>query len=485
MKTWIAFQQDIHSGLLDWETLSLSRQTTSEVISHYEAILILQEIFQQNFLHPSLFPTAEEAASALHSLCGYLTTKRWLAQPSGAIFNAARDIENYIKNTYPMNIQIPSASEGETSEAVWERRVSIFQFRLGLQLRNLLDQSARFLTRQFATVNQRPEKINREEKTKQAGKLGNAQLRFLKELMSDNIDTINGSSLAPGIRVLYLERAIKEPLQMFLNSLDRLYFSHPEQCSIDVIRALKLIHDLYHDNDIKFDIYGNKSALSHYFGSIGKKIDHKSFQQIIRGIIHQAIEQAISLDATIVQQQKAIRLSEEQEMKEDPGWRTQMDLPYDQRQQEDTAGLNSIFRNAHQDSAATRTTDDTSITNDLWRRLMLDVRENQIATPLTHLQYSEPLDQPQIQNASADPSYEHKDELTRISEHNEYDFYEIFDFSMMTPPASVAQQGLFGAPPSTSLPDLPVAASPTLQQDQEMKESSYPDSGNTPGSMLR
>src|SRR5580692_3362811 len=71
-----------------------------------------------------------------------------------------------------------------------------------------------------------------------------------------------------GTKLLYLERAVNEPPQIYLESLKKLCLTPEKASTIELIRALKVINDLYFNNLIKY--YGIKNAVDHFFHGLGQ-----------------------------------------------------------------------------------------------------------------------------------------------------------------------------------------------------------------------
>ena len=137
-----------------------------------------------------------------------------------------------------------------------------------------------------------------------------------------------------GTKVHYLERAIGEDCQTFLESLDKLYQpdlrDEAQAANIDLIRALKVINDLCFNNDVRYGGFGNRAALSHYFGSFGK-VDADDFQGAIREIINDRVTELREANEDEITQQIDARKASEGNIVKQRGWRTALDLPLVQR----------------------------------------------------------------------------------------------------------------------------------------------------------
>jgi len=88
-----------------------------------------------------------------------------------------------------------------------------------------------------------------------------------------------------GTKLLYLEKAINEKPKDFLKSLKILCLAPEKESTIELVRALKVINDLYHNNKVAYGIYGSRNALDHYFHGLGK-IDLSEIQSHVREAIN-------------------------------------------------------------------------------------------------------------------------------------------------------------------------------------------------------
>ena len=88
-----------------------------------------------------------------------------------------------------------------------------------------------------------------------------------------------------GTKLLYLERAIKERPKEFLTHLKQICLAPEKESSIELVRALKVINDLYHNNQIQYGDYGVKRASDHFFNGCGK-VDLSDLQLLVREAIH-------------------------------------------------------------------------------------------------------------------------------------------------------------------------------------------------------
>lgn len=166
-----------------------------------------------------------------------------------------------------------------------------------------------------------------------------AQLQFLESFISaqgiyfevirdeENVDF--------GTKVLYLLRAIDQDCAMFVRSLDKLYYSflrvNKRNKGLEFIRALKIINDLYYNNEVKFDEYGVRVALEHYFGALGP-INEESFQLKINELVHNRVDELCVNRKEEVCQQIINREIIEDSCAIHIGWRKKLDLPSTQRE---------------------------------------------------------------------------------------------------------------------------------------------------------
>ncbi|MBA2654187.1 MAG: hypothetical protein H0U71_03850 [Gammaproteobacteria bacterium] len=136
-----------------------------------------------------------------------------------------------------------------------------------------------------------------------------------------------------GTKVLYLQRALSQDCQAFLQSLDRLYNPHlmgkAKQANLEFVRALKLINDLCFNNPVKYQEYGIRDALSHYFASLGS-ISANDFKIIIEEIINAGIVVLSEGKQEVIAAQKETRAASETHIIRQTAWRRELDLPQDQ-----------------------------------------------------------------------------------------------------------------------------------------------------------
>ena len=141
------------------------------------------------------------------------------------------------------------------------------------------------------------------------------QLSLLDSFFGENGDFFlaihEDKTFSLGTKLLYLDRAIQEECNRF-------------------IRALKLINDLYFNNDVKYSSFGIRKALEHYFIALGP-IEACDFKIAIRECI-EARKIQIQFDSTSqeIRSQMDRRLFEEETIARLTLWREELDLPQEQ-----------------------------------------------------------------------------------------------------------------------------------------------------------
>lgn len=159
--------------------------------------------------------------------------------------------------------------------------------------------------------------------------MNNAQIELIESLIGFEgiyFETIKDEeSIDTGTKVLYLERAISEDCQTFLKSLDKLY--QPES-NIELIRALKTINDLFFNTEVKNSVHGVKSALKHWFGGLGDIDNVDAFKKVIEELVNKSVT-VISKgkESEQIDKQKENRITAEETITNQTGWRTIIDLP--------------------------------------------------------------------------------------------------------------------------------------------------------------
>lgn len=127
----------------------------------------------------------------------------------------------------------------------------------------------------------------------------NAQKEFLEQFFGSegtHSEYIKEFPLSIHLKMDYLEAAItQEPLR-FLLSLDKLYFVFRENSPIseetnnlDFLRSLKLINDLYYNNEIKLGEYGTRPIHEQYLQSLGPIQNLDDIQQAIKEMVNARI----------------------------------------------------------------------------------------------------------------------------------------------------------------------------------------------------
>lgn len=160
------------------------------------------------------------------------------------------------------------------------------------------------------------------------------QIEFLDELIGPEgtyFELIQEDiSFDLGTKVLYLERAIHLNCRAFLRALDKLYdenlVGEAKTSNEEFIRALKLINDLYFNNQVKYDVFGTRPALMHYFGSLGD-VHPDEFRALIQQITESRIAELQEGNLEQVAMEKAARIESEAYIIRQTGWRELFDLP--------------------------------------------------------------------------------------------------------------------------------------------------------------
>lgn len=131
-------------------------------------------------------------------------------------------------------------------------------------------------------------------------------------------------SLDNGTKILYLLRAITVPSQEFLVLLDKLYSGdltkEKQSDRLEVVRAFKLINDLFLNTPVKYGVWGIRTAHSHYF--VGA-VDEEIVKSAIKKLIDAAI---IDLSSSNSEHEKMNRIESEKTIAPNPGWRLSLDL---------------------------------------------------------------------------------------------------------------------------------------------------------------
>ena len=163
--------------------------------------------------------------------------------------------------------------------------------------------------------------------------LNKSQLQLLQSFIGPSgfyIETIkDDTGFNMETKVLYLERAISQDCQIFLQSLDKLYnpalTGQAKTDHLNFIRALKFINDACFNNEVNYGYFGNRKALSHYFGSLGD-IDTIAFQVATRKAVNDSVV-VLQSNQKEITAQKAEWIMHEQATTNQTGWRRELDLP--------------------------------------------------------------------------------------------------------------------------------------------------------------
>jgi hypothetical protein len=163
-------------------------------------------------------------------------------------------------------------------------------------------------------------------------------------------------------KIKYLQRAIRQPGASFNLTLDEVNGLYPAKCAerLDIIRSLKLINDLYHNNEAKFaaeapivegtpaflnpPYSATRRVLNHYVGfEIENAIRYqnqtgedlkKLFQDFIQRKIQDATQDLyIGQAKQVIDQRRQLRelsLLKPPKSIANPEWRLELNLPEDQ-----------------------------------------------------------------------------------------------------------------------------------------------------------
>jgi hypothetical protein len=159
--------------------------------------------------------------------------------------------------------------------------------------------------------------------------INQAQMEFLDTLIGDEgcyTETIkNYPDVDMGTKVLYLKRAISEDKESFLHFLDKLYqpvlIGEAEKANLEFVNALKTINDLHFNHLIRFGVFGQKSALTHFFGALGDKLIPSEYQQAIASIINIHIQALRAQHSLEIEAQILTRCAAEAHIIKHNAWR--------------------------------------------------------------------------------------------------------------------------------------------------------------------
>lgn len=152
------------------------------------------------------------------------------------------------------------------------------------------------------------------------GPEGNFSLTILED------KTINAAT-----KIIYLQRALDEPLHLFLASIDKLYNSdlqgQEKQNHLELLRCFKLINDLKFNHEVHFGVYGLKFARDHFFNMLGE-LESKSFEKMLSRMIKK-LKGRVGLenDPSLIRQNCRMRLRMEYDIPPNIEWRSELVLP--------------------------------------------------------------------------------------------------------------------------------------------------------------
>lgn len=178
------------------------------------------------------------------------------------------------------------------------------------------------------------------EEQKDDKELNKEQYQYLSEMLALDFEAIIKSELNLGTICLYLNRAIDRNSTIPFNDLlDKLYQpesqNQPSAGNIELIRALKNINDLYHDNFIcpeKNNCVKEVRALDYFL----KPLDFFQFNDV-RWFIKSKVQEKIAKwtyaspsSRTVLEEEIARRIQLENSMQGNDYWRYILDLPLEQ-----------------------------------------------------------------------------------------------------------------------------------------------------------
>lgn len=164
-----------------------------------------------------------------------------------------------------------------------------------------------------------------------------AQMNLLESLIgSEGIYTstiFESSKIDNGTKVLYMRRALENDCYDYNELLGKLYLitGTPEEINewTELMRALKVINDIYCNNTVKYENLGLRSAHDHYFSRLGAT-DLQAFQQAITELITHEIETFSSGREAEINEQIQTRISRESTTGTSQWWQPKLDLPVEQ-----------------------------------------------------------------------------------------------------------------------------------------------------------
>lgn len=166
-----------------------------------------------------------------------------------------------------------------------------------------------------------------------------SQLNVLKSYFGPegnfSLTILEDKTLDAATKIIYLQRALEEPLHLFLASLDKLYNADLEgtekQNHLELIRCFKLINDLKFNHEIHFGVYGLKFARDHFFNMLGE-LETKSFEKMLSRMVKKLKGRiALEDDPTLIRQNCRARLRFEYDIPPNIEWRSELVLPRGQQ----------------------------------------------------------------------------------------------------------------------------------------------------------
>ena len=167
--------------------------------------------------------------------------------------------------------------------------------------------------------------------------INHSQLELLESMIGADgflIETImDNEQFNLGVKVLYLQRAVRKECHEYLLDLDKLYKSN---LSIDMkvsylefIQTLKRINDLCFNNEIKSGDFGLKKALDFTFDRLGS-VHPKTFQEKVVKLVHAKIQELKETRALEIKKEQTARCEIEKSIVGHIQWRQELDLPIEQ-----------------------------------------------------------------------------------------------------------------------------------------------------------
>jgi len=167
--------------------------------------------------------------------------------------------------------------------------------------------------------------------------LSSAQIEFLESFLGEDGSSITTileyEKLDLGTKIEYLERSILYEGCFFYSDLDQIYdasltLDRDKLANLELVRQLKFINDICFNNTIKYDEFGNRLAITHYFDKLGGSATPECFKVYTQTIIRRRIINLIKgTSKEIIESEITKRLQKEVLIHHNLGWRKILDLP--------------------------------------------------------------------------------------------------------------------------------------------------------------